>query len=148
MIPNKVLKALVYAGLILLFSFCTTQNKVPDYLLGKFEDDYEIRYTVTEDRWIQHPGDRYHIIEWNTEEGYILTKNDSANFSDGKLFTRIDYVKLENMDPYQWGFCYTTYNAPDEAEARSNASADKLHPKTGCNGYPFSRMKPASGKEE
>ena len=109
---------------------------------GNFTDDYKIQYTITDSLWIQHPGIKYHIIYLNIEEGYLLAQNDENNPGDKKLFTRIDFMKFEKMEPYRWGFCLTTYNASTPEEALKN-KADKKNPKTGCNGYPFSRMKRA-----
>ena len=80
-------------------------------------------------------------MEWNTKEQYIITQNAATNPSEPNLFTRIDYVALNDMEPFSWGFCYTTYNAASASMAKATAAADKTNPKKGCGGYPFSRMK-------
>lgn len=110
-------------------------------LLGDFVDDYKIRYTVTDSGIIQHPGVRYNFISYNEKEQYFIAKNDTANISDGGLYTRIDIMRFSNMEPWRWGFCLTAYKAASAAEAEKTAAADRANPKKGCGGYPFSRMK-------
>jgi len=56
-------------------------------MLGEFTDDYDIHYGITDSLWIQYPGARYHIIKWNTDEQYIIARNDDKNPDDGGLFT-------------------------------------------------------------
>lgn len=45
------------------------------------------------------------------------------------------------MAPYTWGYCYSAYNAPSAAVAETVSVANRAIPRTGCNGYPFSRMR-------
>ncbi len=116
-------------------------DSIPSMLLGDFVDDYGIRYTITDSVWIQHPNVKYHILKWNTGEQSILAKNDVANPSEPGLYTRIDYMYFTGMKPWQWGFCLTVYNAKSDSIAVASTQADRQHPKKGCNGYPFSRMK-------
>lgn len=109
--------------------------------LGSFEDDYGIKYEVKNDLWVQEPNIKYHIIEWNEKQTYLITKNDSNNPSEKNLYTRIDFTNFENMGEFKWGFCLTKYNAASAAEAKNWPAADKVNAKIGCNGHPFSRMK-------
>ncbi len=124
------------------FSGCTSENKLPEYLFGNFEDDYEIQYSVSDSLFFMKPDTKFHILSWNTDEQYFIAENDTANEFDGGLYSRIDWMKFENMLPYEWGFCLTAYKAPSPDSAKSTKAADRLNPKTGCNEFPFSRMKP------
>jgi hypothetical protein len=92
----------------------------------------------------QHPSALYHIIEWNNAEQYLLVKNDAGNPTEKGLYSRIDYMKFTGMEPFTWGFCLTMYNAPDIASAKKASPAKRTEPKTGCSGFPFSRMKKVS----
>lgn len=116
-------------------------DSIPIRLTGNFMDDYGISYTITDSVWVQHPKTRYHIIKWNYPEEYIIAKNDSENSSAAGLFTRIDYTIFADMEPYQWGFCLSVYDARSESFAETGYKADKKNPRKGCNGFPFSRMK-------
>ena len=116
-------------------------DSIPTVFLGNFMDDYGINYSVTDSLWTQHPGIKYHIIKWNTTDQYIIAKNGSKNPSEADLYTRIDYMQFKNMEPFGWGFCLTVYDAKNSTEAETKAKADRLNPKKGCGGYPFSRMK-------
>ena len=117
------------------------KDSIPSSVLGNFMDDYGIRYTVTDTLWTQHPGIKYHILQWNTSDQYIIARNDSKNPGEENLYTRIDYMKFQNMEPFGWGFCLTVYDAKDVDEAEKKAIADRVNPKKGCGGFPFSRMK-------
>jgi len=129
-------------------TFCvstdTTRNSkksLPAFLKGTFEDDYGERYTINDTLWIQLPGAKYHIVDCDTTEQYLLVQNDKANKTDGGLFTRIDYMNFTGMEPYRWGFCLTIYNASTLEKAKATLIADRKNPKIGCSGFPFSRMK-------
>lgn len=111
-------------------------------MIGEFQDDYKIEYQLSEDSFIQKPNITYNIIFWNVEEQYFIAQNDSTNAFDTNLYSRIDWMEFENMEPFKWGFCLSAYNAPTADSAKAVLTADRSNPKTGCNGYPFSRMKP------
>ncbi len=110
--------------------------------IGNWQDDYGITYRISDTLWTQEPGIRYHVIHWNEKDQYILAKNDADNPTDAGLYTRIDYRMFADMKPWTWGFCLTVYNAQTDSLALAAQAADREHPKKGCNGFPFSRMKP------
>lgn len=111
-------------------------------LLGAFEDDYGNHFTITPELWIQLPRARYHVIKWRADQQYLIAQNDAKNPGEALLFTRIDWVGLADLAPYQWAFCLTAYAAPNPATAESTTTARRDTPRTGCNGHPFSRMRP------
>jgi hypothetical protein len=119
----------------------TITDSVPVMVKGNFTDDYGIKYTVTDSLWTQLPNVKYHIIKWNTKEQYLVARNDAKNPSEPGLYTRIDYMSFSNMEPWLCGFCLTVYSAKSDTEAENSAKADRVNPRKGCNGYPFSRMK-------
>ncbi|RYD76827.1 MAG: hypothetical protein EOP53_13995 [Sphingobacteriales bacterium] len=142
------------AGIILLcaaifFCQCTPAKKsgtaslknIDSSLLGNFTDDYKIKYTVTTRSFTQHPGVVYKLLSYNKKKQYFIAQNDTANITDGGLFTRIDIMRFNNMAPWSWGFCLTAYKAASKEEAINTVPADRANPKKGCGGYPFSRMK-------
>lgn len=134
--------------LTLVFA-CTSQtetsnskeNSAPTFITGEFEDDYSIRYSISDSLFTMEEHTRLHILEWNPEEQYFIGQNDSLNPYDPLLFTRIDWMQFEGMAPYLWGFCMSAYDAVSLDSARMISNIDREHPKTGCGGYPFSRMK-------
>lgn len=114
---------------------------IPALLEGNFVDDYGISYAINDTFWTQLPNTKYHIIGCDTAAKYILLQNDAGNTSEGGLFTRIDYLYFRSMGDFKWGFCLSVYDATTLEGAKIKAAADRQYPKTGCNGYPFSRMK-------
>lgn len=115
-------------------------------ILGQFEDDYGGSHSVSATTWTQGASTRYHVIRWVPHEQYLIAHNDSANRSDGGKWTRIDWLPLLGMPPYEWAFCFSAYNAPTPEAAESARMAQRETPRTGCNGFPFSRMKRAAGR--
>ena len=116
-------------------------KQVPASIKGDFTDDYGINYTISDSVWIQHPKTRYYIVSVNAKEHYIIARNAESNATDKNLYTRIDYMTFERMEPFNWGFCLSVYNAKTDKEAEAVTIADRQNPRKGCNGYPFSRMK-------
>lgn len=140
---------ILFSSLLFIFASVSgySQKKasqsVPEFAKGKFVDDYGITYQISDSLWKQQPNVVYRIIKWNPEKQYIIAQNGANNPSDRDLYTRIDYMTFNNMDPFNWGFCLTQYKASSIAEAEATAAADRENPRKGCNGYPFSRMKRA-----
>lgn len=116
-------------------------DRAPSILLGNFEDDYEITYTISDSLFTMEEHTIVHISEWNLEEQYFIGQNDSLNEYDPLLYTRIDWMTFEDMEPFMWGFCMTAYNASSADSARTMQAPDRENPKTGCSDFPFSRMK-------
>ena len=117
------------------------KDSIPNFAVGNFMDDYGIKYSITDSVWTQLPKTKYYIIKWNAAQQYLIAKNDTANKSDKGLYTRIDYMQFQGMEPFRWGFCLTAYDATSDSEAEATAAADRKNPRKGCNGFPFSRMK-------
>lgn len=114
---------------------------VPDErLIGHFIDDYGIRYSISGSIWRQHPGTVYHIDYWDAAGQFIIARNDESNSGNPGLWTRIDWTILEDSGPYIWGFCLTVYDARSSTIAASAVPALRETPRSGCNGFPFSRM--------
>jgi hypothetical protein len=116
----------------------------PSFLLGTFEDDYENQFTITAESWALHGSAQYVVRHWEPESGFVVLQNHESNPGEAGLWTRIDWVELSGMAPWGWAFCMTVYDAPTPEAAAATPAADTDHPRTGCNGFPFSRMKPSS----
>lgn len=117
------------------------QPAAPADLLGAFEDDYGIRYTISPTAWQQGSGIVYHVVAWDPAGRSLIARNDDDNPSDGGRWARIDWVRLEDMAPWTWAYCLTVYDAVTRDAAESAPAADRASPRTGCNGFPFSRMR-------
>ncbi len=137
----------VLAAVALLLSACTgaqdapATSSLPVRQIGEFVDDYGIRYTIGLYAWTQHPNATYHITDWNVDRQVAVAQNDADNTSDAGLWTRIDWIRLDGTGEYSWAFCYAVYDAATRPEAITAAPSGHDTPRTGCNGYPFSRMK-------
>ncbi len=118
----------------------------PAELLGAFRDDYGSAFHISDSLFVHLPRTRYRIVEWNVAERYVIAQNDAANPGDAGLWTRIDWMTFSDMAPYTWGFCLTAYKAATAAEARATPPANRATPRSGCNGFPFSRMRRATAE--
>lgn len=119
-----------------LLSIVQPDTNLPSALIGNFIDDYNIEYSISDSVWIQYPDFEMNIIMIDTTEMYIIGY-DTADSS----YTRIDYMSFEHMGDYKWGFCYTAYDKKEYSETLVVDSVNRKTPKTGCSGFPFSRMK-------
>ncbi len=124
----------------------------PPSLLGDFIDDYGDRFTISATEWVQHPDSgyrntaRYHILRWDSAGQFLIAQNDSANPGAPGRWSRIDWLPLAGMPPWNWAFCLSAYDAPTAQAAAATTIARRDTPKTGCNGYPFSRMRRTSAE--
>lgn len=117
-------------------------STAPAMLLGTFEDDYGVPYTIRKSIVYQHTANTYHIKFWNLEEQYLIAQNDADNASGEQRWTRIDWIELTDMAPYTWAYCLSAYDAKTAQAAEEVTIANGNEPRTGCNGFPYSRMKP------
>ncbi len=116
-------------------------ESVPSIMLGEFVDDYGVAYTVAPAEWVQGDGTRYHIVEWDVPRQFVVARNDPDNPGAGGLWTRIDWVLFEGASEYEWGFCYAIYEADTPEAAKAGPDTQRETPRSGCNGFPFSRMR-------
>ena len=116
----------------------------PRWVLGTFQDDYGERYDITKHYWAQLPHGKLLIERLDLEHGFLIAQNDSANAYDPGKWSRIDWVKLEGMAPWEWAFCLSAYDAPTADSALATRIAQRDRPRTGCNGHPFTRLKRSS----
>ena len=114
----------------------------PAFMLGDFADDYGGSFSISSTEFVQLPRGRFRIVQWNAAQQYFIAHNDSLNRAHPGRWTRIDWLPLTEMEPYTWAFCFSAYKAGTRAEAESTAMAKRDTPRTGCAGFPFTRMKP------
>jgi len=113
----------------------------PAFVVGSFQDDYQNQFEISSAEWLQMPHGRLHVTKWVPEQRYLIAQNDSANRYAPGLWTRIDWVKLQGMPPWEWAFCLSAWEAPTADSAEATNVTQPETPRTGCNGYPYSRMK-------
>lgn len=109
-------------------------------LIGDFRDDYQGRFTITDSVWFQRPRNRFRIDTWNTSAQFLIVQNARDDPTAPNLWTRIDWISFTDQQPYDWGFCLTAYKAPTRDAALATHPANRDTPRTGCNGFPFTRM--------
>jgi hypothetical protein len=117
----------------------------PDDILGDFEDDYGNRFTVTAGAWRLNDSARYAVMRWDADGGFVIAHNGPDNPGDAGLWSRFDWVLLEGMEPWTWALCTSAYDAPTPEAAIAAAIANRAELRTGCNGFPFSRMRRVGG---
>lgn len=148
---NSIWAPIVLVMMVLLGS-CQSAGKhpspppllLPDEVIGAFEDDYGSDYIINQLEWQHGTSNKYHLLMFNQDELYIIARNDDDNPSDGGLYSRIDILLFSDMEPWHWGYCLTTYNAPTFQDAIDMKPADRTNPRIGCNSFPFTRMKRGS----
>jgi hypothetical protein len=118
----------------------------PALVRGDFTDDYRGQFSISDSIWFQRPRNRFRVVEWHQDEMYLIAQNAPDDPTAPGLWTRIDWLSLDNMNPFTWGFCLTAFNAPSRDAARATPPAARNTPRTGCNGFPFTRMQRIAGE--
>lgn len=114
-------------------------------MIGSHADDYGSRHAITAHRWTQDSTMRYEIAHWEVAQQFLVARNGEANPGDEGRWTRIDWLRLPGEDGWAWAFCLSAWDAPTADSATRVATADRTVPRTGCGGFPFTRMRPDSG---
>lgn len=109
--------------------------------LGEFVDDYGEQYRITPREWLQRPHGRLLVARWEVRSSHLIALNDSSNQYDPGKWSRIDWIELDGMPPWEWAFCLTAYAAPTADSAEASRIAHPETPRTGCNGHPYTRLK-------
>ena len=112
----------------------------PAMLLGAFTDDYGGRHHISAQLWQHDTRNRYEIVAWYPDSQFVIARNADTNPTAAGLWTRIDWLSLTAMPPYAWAFCLSAYKAPTREAAQLTRVAQRNTPRSGCNGFPFSRM--------
>jgi hypothetical protein len=114
----------------------------PPFPTGSFVDDYGSTHTISAAEWRQDAYTRTQIFRWNPTARYILGRSIPKDSTKASGWVRIDWIKLDSP-PYTWAYCIIAYDKPDAAAAEAVTTAKPDTPRTGCNGFPFTRLKPA-----
>lgn len=146
-VTSVVSAGLLLVGLAALGAACApapggAEGTAAPGLVGEFEDDYGNRYVITRDRWLQRPDMAYDVVAWDTAAMTLIARSAAEEPDEPGAWSRIDWVELDGMPPWRWGFCFTVWDVASRADAESAAPADRASPRDGCNGFPFSRMRP------
>jgi hypothetical protein len=131
------------ATVLVAFVALFAQAAPPALVLGGFKDDYNTTHSITATRWVHGSAATYEIVEWNAEQKFFIAKNGPANPSDPGKWSRVDWVEITSnagQVNYEWAYCMSAYDAPTEQAARAVTTAKRDTPRTGCNGFPFTRM--------
>jgi hypothetical protein len=131
----------IRCSLVVLLMPVVLHAQAPRGLLGTWADDYGSRHAVTDSHWSHDGANRYEIIRWDSVGQFAIARNAASNTTDAGRFTRIDWMSLEGMAPYVWAFCLSTWDAPTADSALRVATARREIPRTGCGGFPFTRLK-------
>ena len=115
----------------------------PLEIIGTYTDEFATTHELTSEAWtITYPGGApslFWIEEFSNDEGVILARNDAMNEYSPNLYSRFDWVVLQE----ELWFCQTSYDAESLEAARQTPRADSGDPATsGCNTFPWSRLTP------
>ena len=116
-------------------------NAPPAFMIGDFGDDYGGSFTISATDFVQLPRGRFHIVQWNVA-GAIL--HCAERLTQSRRSQPVDAHRLDalsGMEPYNWAFCFSAYKALTREEAQHTPAAKRETPRTGCNNFPFTRMK-------
>jgi hypothetical protein len=131
----------IRCSLVVLLMPVVLHAQAPRGLLGTWADDYGSRHAVTDSLWSHEGANKYETIRWDSAGQFAIARNAASNTTDTGRFTRIDWMPLEGMAPYMWAFCLSIWDAPTADSALRVTTARRESPRTGCSGFPFTRLK-------
>lgn len=126
-------------GLLMVPS--TLLGQAPPGLMGAWADDYGSRHQVGDSLWSHDGSNKYEILRWDSAGQFAIARNAASNGADAGRFTRIDWMRLDDMAPFVWAFCLSIWDAPTADSAARVTLARRDTPRTGCGGFPFTRLK-------
>lgn len=112
----------------------------PPFPTGRFEDDYGYPYEIDSQVWKTGAHSVLSIQRWHATRQYLIASS-RADSAGTVRWSRIDWIPLEGMPPYEWAFCVSEWRAISADSAEAVQIANPATPRTGCNGFPYSRMK-------
>lgn len=119
------------------------QAAPPALVVGRFKDDYNTTHVITAAQWRHGSAALYEIVEWHPDQQFFIAHNAATNPSDPGKWSRVDWTEIKSdggQANYEWAYCMSAYDAPTQDAARAVTIAKRETPKTGCNGFPFTRM--------
>lgn len=140
-LPCSALAALIAVIPIACSSLSNRSGSPEPIVIGQFIDDYNANHILSASEWRHGTRSRYHIVKWNAREQYFIAQNDSLNPGDGRLWSRVDWMRLDGMAPWTWAYCMSAFKAPTADSAESTRVVNRSTPRTGCSGFPFTRMR-------
>lgn len=112
----------------------TTLSSAAMPISGEYTDQFSGSYEVGYLTW-ETFGSLFHVLQINLEEGYLIALNDKHNSYFPNLFSRFDWVQVEDQQYY----CQSSYDAATASEASANAVVDSSDPSnSGCGASGFS----------
>lgn len=119
----------------------TGVTTAPLALRGVFLDDYGTVHQIDDTSWVQGGTTRYRVESWHAKPHFLLTRLVSEDAGVSERFVRFDWVDLPQGSEWRWAFCIMVWDAPTRERALEVPPADRSNPRSGCNNYPFTRMR-------
>lgn len=114
----------------------TTSSLEVIKILGSYEDSYNSRHQIDEDKWVVSFGNSsstYEILSFDNNKRVVIAKNGEDSFNPGE-YSRFEWVYLDSKLFY----CQSVYDAKSREEAEEDQSSDPSDPiGGGCGSYNF-----------
>jgi hypothetical protein len=106
-------------------------------VIGEFDDDFMTHQVITPNLWNDGFG-KYHIIEVDSAQHFLLARNDAANLFSPGLYSRFDWA-LSGGGLY---YCQSAFSEATPDAARAVAAPDGSDPANGgCGGiFPWTGL--------
>lgn len=114
----------------------------PPFPTGRFVDDYGSVHRISAEEWRQDAYVQMRIRGVNPARRYLIGSAIPADSSAAARWSRVDWISLDGA-PWSWAYCIIAYDRPSAALSEADTSARPETPRTGCNGFPFTRMRAA-----
>ena len=112
----------------------------PD-IIGNYVDNFMTSHVISASSWTQtYEGGApsvFHVRKVNNESQFLIAENDAMNEYNPSLFSRFDWVTVDD----QLWYCQTTFTAESVEDAEATPAADATDPSmSGCGMYAWSAL--------
>lgn len=106
---------------------------------GAFVDQFFYTYEIDATSWdFYGSGTPGTITSWDNDAGWFVGQNSAKDKYNPDLWSRVDFV----ADGEGWLLCQIGFAAKTEADAIAAKPADATDVAKGCNGFPWSELRP------
>lgn len=104
-------------------------------IVGSYADNFMGQHVVTNSEWTSGTS-VFHISRASNHDKWLVAQNDEANMFSPCLWSRFDWVVLED----ELYYCQTVYNGASEQFALGAPAADAADLSAGCGGFSWTEL--------
>ncbi len=120
----------------------------PLAIAGHYDDEWGGHHEITSEVWTQSgfgEVSQFLVRTYSNAEGWLVARNGPDNAWNADLFSRFDWMWVDDGTGEVLWFCQTIFDAESEEAALNTPAADATDPAVaGCGDFPWTRLTPTA----